>query len=420
MIQVEKRTSGLVPSDLYFNGQKIYLDVDEDSYLYAPSDDVLALILGGSVKATFSATGLQVPTGGGIELYNTADEVTNYERLRAYWNANAAYLTTEKGGTGTRRNLTISSPYLQLLCDAAGWMTIGSNQHLYIDLGGSIFIRDYDAAYAVRATIASGTGYARFGDATAPTVSLEAANGFTVAAGILSAGQIQGISASGPVILSQRTSSVTNAGRATTTLEHKTSADMVDGFATDLFFKLTDDAASIEAALISVVRAGADANAKFVARANKGFAFSLATSGAVDIGTHMPVRVQKTYTADLFDAAGLTDSATIWTQPANTTLMAIVMRLTTQFAGPSLTDMRVTMGLAGDPDGLLVTTGNLISDAAATEYANVGAYQAAFMAGLHGPTAAAIPWVAYATATGCDMDDLTAGQLDFYVLYLEP
>lgn len=139
----------------------------------------------------------------------------------------------------------------------------------------------------------------------------------------------------------------------------------------------------------------------------------------VTYGDWKIVRVQKTYTSDLFDAVGLTDSATIWTQPANTVLISVKMRLVTQFAATSLTDLDVTMGLAGDNDGLLSDTMNLTSDAAATEYKTRGAYWNTSALGAFWYAAAATDWVAYATAVGANLSTLSAGQLDFYIMYLQ-
>jgi len=247
MIQLEKRTSGLVPSDLYFNGQKIYLDVDQDSYLYAPSDDVLALILGGSVKATFNATGLRV------------------------------------------------------------------------------------------------------GDATAPTVSLEAANGLTVAAGYLNVSGASGI--------------------RTTLIELSADPNL-----------------------------GAE---YYIAR----FKSSLP---------------QQAHNGTLFDAAGLTDSVTLFTLPANARLIGIAMQLSTQFVAAGLTDLGVTVGLAGDQSGFLNPAAmNMVTDATNTRYDDVGGYYAAFMEGVHGATRTAIPIIAYATAVGANLNTTTAGYLRFFISYID-
>lgn len=47
--------------------------------------------------------------GTGLSLYNTTDQVTNYERGRLYWNANVLTLAAESSGTGVTRNLSIAA-----------------------------------------------------------------------------------------------------------------------------------------------------------------------------------------------------------------------------------------------------------------------------------------------------------------------
>jgi hypothetical protein len=51
-------------------------------------------------------------TGTGIALYNTADQTTNYERLRAQWSSNTFVISSEVGGTGTNRELRLSQSSL--------------------------------------------------------------------------------------------------------------------------------------------------------------------------------------------------------------------------------------------------------------------------------------------------------------------
>ena len=121
--------------------------------------------------------GFRIGSGGTFELYNTADEVTNYERLRAYWSDNNGIISAESGGTGTLRPIMLRGFDIVLrLLNAGG------------------YIKFQNSAGTRLATMDS-TGKLRVGDTTAPTVSLEAANGFAVAAGnvtLPSAGQIIG------------------------------------------------------------------------------------------------------------------------------------------------------------------------------------------------------------------------------------
>lgn len=43
----------------------------------------------------------------GLQLYNTADQTTNYERLEVLWSSNQALIETIQGGSGTARNLLL-------------------------------------------------------------------------------------------------------------------------------------------------------------------------------------------------------------------------------------------------------------------------------------------------------------------------
>lgn len=141
--------------------------------------------------------------------------------------------------------------------------------------------------------------------------------------------------------------------------------------------------------------------------------------GATVLGGQIRVvKVSKAYNADLFDAAALTDSATVWTQPADSVLLGAKMVLATQFAAASMTDLDVTIGLAGDNDGLTVQAMNLTSDAGASEYKDRGAYWSAVTAAGY-YSAADVAWIAYTTAVGANLSTLTAGQLDFYFIYLQ-
>jgi len=46
---------------------------------------------------------------GGHTFYNTADQVTNFERFRAYWNGNSFVMGTDFGGTGVSRTMVLSA-----------------------------------------------------------------------------------------------------------------------------------------------------------------------------------------------------------------------------------------------------------------------------------------------------------------------
>ena len=119
----------------------------------------------------------------------------------------------------------------------------------------------------------------------------------------------------------------------------------------------------------------------------------------------------------MFDAAATTDSAEVWEQPANTVYLGHKIELTEQFAATSLTDLDFTIGNAGDNDGAMAAeTMNLTSDTVGDTYGNLGAYFTG-AAGYHSP--AALSWLMYTTATGANLDTLTAGGLTCTFYYLE-
>ncbi len=85
----------------------------------------LALLIGGTERVRVDPAGVEVggagliPTHGltvasalgatALAAYNTADQVTNYERLAVVWTANTLQAFTQKGGTGIARNMQVGS-----------------------------------------------------------------------------------------------------------------------------------------------------------------------------------------------------------------------------------------------------------------------------------------------------------------------
>lgn len=147
---------------------------------------------------------------------------------------------------------------------------------------------------------------------------------------------------------------------------------------------------------------------------------SLRTS-ATDTDNALLIKVAKAvkvHNSDLFNADGLSDSAVVWQQPANSVLLSAKYVLDTQFADGSLTDIDVELGDSGDNDGIINIAGNLTSDAAGTEYSIRGAYWSATTAGGY-HSASAKDWTAYATAVGANLNTTSAGQITFYFAYIQ-
>jgi hypothetical protein len=98
-------------------------------------------------------------------------------------------------------------------------------------------------------------------------------------------------------------------------------------------------------------------------------------------------------------------------------VLGIKMRLTEQFAGTGLTDMDITVGIGGgSATAYLNVTGNLTSDALNTVYYTKGASFDSASGIFH--ATAATTFTATATATGCNLADLTAGTVTFQISYI--
>lgn len=84
--------------------------------------------LGLQALPTESLTIGQPGVASGMCLYNTADQTTNYERSCLRWTSNASVTTTEKGGTGVSRDLTLnaSSGKISLQNNGTTKFTVGS------------------------------------------------------------------------------------------------------------------------------------------------------------------------------------------------------------------------------------------------------------------------------------------------------
>ena len=127
--------------------------------------------------------------------------------------------------------------------------------------------------------------------------------------------------------------------------------------------------------------------------------------------------VTKTYTADLFNAAATTDSEIVWQQPVQSLLIAVSMVLDEQFVASGLTDLNVLVGDSSDNNGVLQEAMDLQSNTVATRYKGRGVYWDGSTGVTELYKAAAYDWTAYATATGANLDTLTAGSVTFYFTY---
>lgn len=76
----------------------------------ADMDENIVIGTKGTERLRIKDNGLvEVPGGNGFALYNTADKLTNYERVRMYFQSNIFNIAGEVGGTGTTRQLRITA-----------------------------------------------------------------------------------------------------------------------------------------------------------------------------------------------------------------------------------------------------------------------------------------------------------------------
>ena len=92
---------------------------------------------GSGVDGTFATlvatTALKINSGGTFDLYNTADQTTNYEVLRANWAANQAQIFVRQAGTGVQRALAIGiSTGTAGTAPAVGMLVSGSTPYVGI------------------------------------------------------------------------------------------------------------------------------------------------------------------------------------------------------------------------------------------------------------------------------------------------
>ncbi len=122
------------------------------------------------------------------------------------------------------------------------------------------------------------------------------------------------------------------------------------------------------------------------------------------------------------NAAATTDTALCWEQPAGSTLLGVRVVLTEQFVAPSLTDMDFSLGDAsgGDDDGLIAPGAiNMVSDAVGTQYKTRGALWDTAAEASFFYQHAAKEWHLFMSATGANLNTLTAGTLTAYFTYLD-
>ncbi len=151
---------------------------------------------------------------------------------------------------------------------------------------------------------------------------------------------------------------------------------------------VTDRTGEFEGYIVPTVSTNAAATTKVLVRGISWDAVTLAHDGA------------------WFAAAGTTDDANVWLKPANSECVGVRITLDTKFVASSMTNLTVTVGDAGDPNGLFAGTIDLVDDVITTTDTTwgveIGDWSNAF-------ASSAAQFLLYATATGANLDTTTAG-----------
>lgn len=161
-------------------------------------------------------------TSTGIALYNTSDQVTNYERGRLSWASNVLTLNTEAAGSGAARNITVNSAGTLNLIGTSGantaTLTIKRSSLPIFSFTNTTNISSNGDFMNFIPLLSSGNGI-QIGLDIAPTVSQSSTGGYTA----LLINPTESSTGSGAKLLidaqvgSASQFSVTNAGRVTTT-----------------------------------------------------------------------------------------------------------------------------------------------------------------------------------------------------------
>lgn len=116
--------------------------------------------------------------------------------------------------------------------------------------------------------------------------------------------------------------------------------------------------------------------------------------------------------ATLFDAAGLTDSAVLFQQPAGSNIVGIKIGVGAAFVATSMTALTMEVGDGSDADGYFNGTIDLVADAVGTTDTTKGVL---FVPTVYSPTAQ--DWTGTATAVGADLSTTSAGSMTYAYYY---
>jgi hypothetical protein len=124
------------------------------------------------------------------------------------------------------------------------------------------------------------------------------------------------------------------------------------------------------------------------------------------------------YNNALFSAAALTNSAAVWTQPANSLFVGFKALPTAAFVASGMTDLDMSVGDVGNNGGVWTETINLTSAPSGTAFVLRGAYWNGGAVGTEIYQGASTKaWNAYVTAVGANLNTLSAGSIVLMFTY---
>lgn len=151
---------------------------DSNTGLYRSAVDTIGFSTGGTERVSIgnSGAGFATPVKvantvtDGIQLYNTVDQTTNYERFSIRWASNTTQLVTSAGGTGASRNIALNA--------SGSYITLGSST------GGTAVLMGRDNTGLSNLCRITSTGLtASSGEQTAllvnPTINQSGTGGYT-------------------------------------------------------------------------------------------------------------------------------------------------------------------------------------------------------------------------------------------------
>lgn len=128
--------------------------------------------IGGSLAALPTHT-LTLPSAGtGFVIYNTSDQLTNYERARQYWSGNVFNIALENAGTGSNRVLRLSN------INGTFFLQINNTSPLgMVSIGGNSSVVD-GTGLLVQPSL-SGSAGVQYGTRVVPTFAQSSTAGYT-------------------------------------------------------------------------------------------------------------------------------------------------------------------------------------------------------------------------------------------------